>query len=112
MGCTVFVVSIHFGFFYYTFLQQMMALCSHPYRVRSYSYGFSHGLNKCPLDTCLPSLRSGRPFESRCISKKKDTQRVSFFLLLVYTLDVVISIMHIRPHPYGCVRMHMDSPPA
>lgn len=27
--------------------------------------GISHGLSMCPPDTCLPSLRSGRPFDSR-----------------------------------------------
>ena len=35
-----------------------------PFGVPSCSDGLSHGLRKCPLDTFLPSLRSGRPFES------------------------------------------------
>ena len=42
-------------------------------RMRPDTHGFSHGLKKCPLDTFLPSLRSGRPFESLCIAKNKDT---------------------------------------
>ena len=44
------------------FLRRNIALCPHPYRVRSQGYGFSHGLSKCPPDTYLPSRWSGRPF--------------------------------------------------
>ena len=40
------------------------AFCSHSYRLRPECEGFSHGLKKCPPDTFLPSLRSGRPFKS------------------------------------------------
>ena len=43
-----------------------------PIRVRSEIYGLSHGLNKCPPDTCLPSLRSGRPFKSRLRNQKEN----------------------------------------
>ena len=42
--------------------------------------GISHGLPKCPPDTSVPSLRSGRPFDFR--TAKKDTHRrcVSFLV--------------------------------
>ena len=42
--------------------------------------GLSHGLRKCPPDTFLPSLRSGRPFESTLdINKKPDTRMGIWF---------------------------------
>jgi len=37
---------------------------------------FSHGLKKCPPDTFLPSLRSGRPFKSLLISANKNSRPV------------------------------------
>lgn len=37
----------------------------YPYRMRLKSEGLSHELNKCPPDTYLPFLRSGRSFESQ-----------------------------------------------
>ena len=43
----------------------------HPYRMYPTTGGLSHGLNKCPPDTCLPCLQQGRPFDSRTDSKKK-----------------------------------------
>ena len=49
---------------------------------------------------CHPAGSLDSIFESRCKAKKKDTHKGVLFLLLVYTLDVTISIMHIRPHPY------------
>ena len=50
------------------------------FRLQSYepqpeSEGFSHGLKKCPPDTFLPSLRSGRPFKSPIDVKKPDTPK-------------------------------------
>ena len=42
-------------------------------------HGFSHGLKKCPPDTFLPSLRSGRPFESRSAPKEIAARRRHFF---------------------------------
>ena len=56
--------------------------CQHPYGMPSKAQGFSHELKKCPPDTFLPSLRSGRSFESHIHSiNKKDTQRVSFLFM-------------------------------
>ena len=53
------------------------------------SEGFSHGLKKCPPDTFLPSLRSGRPFKSPIDVKKPDTPKgVSGFLCYLDTIDV------------------------
>lgn len=43
---------------------------SHPYGMRPETNGFSHGLSNSPPDCLIPSLRSGRPFESRHSSKK------------------------------------------
>ena len=49
--------------------------------LRPETEGFSHGLNKCPPDTCLPSLRSGRPFKSHFPDiKKTHTGRCGSFL--------------------------------
>ena len=52
--------------------------CGHVLDHRSQSYGlrpliegFSHGLRKCPPDTFLPSLCSGRPFKSAPTNKKQ-----------------------------------------
>ena len=42
-----------------------------PYRLPSSVHGFSHGLTNSPPDCLLPSLRSGRPFESHSFHKKK-----------------------------------------
>ena len=52
----------------------------HPYRMHPPTKGLSHGLKKCPPDTFLPALRSGRPFESffRC-TKKEDALRHPLF---------------------------------
>ena len=41
-----------------------MKTSPHPSGMPSCFHGLSHGLKKCPPDTFLPSLRSGRPFES------------------------------------------------
>ena len=53
------------------------------FRLQSYgpqpeSEGFSHGLKKCPPDTFLPSLRSGRPFKSPPSAKKVHPEGVDF----------------------------------
>ena len=47
-----------------TCLQPLFDICSRSYGPRPDIEGFSHGLKKCPPDTFLPSLRSGRPFKS------------------------------------------------
>ncbi len=53
-------------------------------------------------------------FESHCKAKKKDTQRVSFFLCLVNTIDSIRSCCNQLCTsvniPTGCSRMHRDSP--
>ena len=44
---------------------------------------------------------------------KNSRPKAAFFMSLVYTLYIELQYnyeMHIRPHPYGCVRMHMESP--
>ena len=55
--------------------------CPHPYRMRPQIKGLSHGLKKCPPDTFLPALRSGRPFESPGVAKKQIPEWVSAFLV-------------------------------
>ncbi len=61
-------------------LQHRFDLCPHPYRMRPQTKGLSHGLKKCPPDTFLPSLRSGRPFESFFRrTKKEDALRHPLF---------------------------------
>ena len=53
-----------------------------PYRLPSSVHGFSHGLTNSPPDCLLPSLRSGRPFESRPTYAKNPIPRwVSDFLV-------------------------------
>ena len=47
-----------------------MGFRSHLYGMRPETHGFSHGLSNSPPDCLIPSLRSGRPFESRHSSKK------------------------------------------
>jgi hypothetical protein len=42
-----------------------------PYGMLSAFPGFFLALKKCPPDTFLPSLRSGRPFESHYRQKKE-----------------------------------------
>ena len=57
--------------------------CSlHPYRMHPVPKGLSHGLSKCPPDTCLHRLCRCRPFESHPVStkKKNHTIRCGFFL--------------------------------
>ena len=56
------------------------------------SEGFSHGLKKCPPDTFLPSLRSGRPFKSPSpISKESPPQRGGLSLLcFLDTIDIML----------------------
>ena len=71
------------SFFYQSFLRPLMVLRPHPYRVRSQNHGFSHGLSKCPPDTCLHQCAHWcRPFESRLILCQKENpllmQRVFF----------------------------------
>ena len=47
-------------------------ISAHIRRMRSEIHGLSHGLKKCPPDTFLPSLRSGRPFKSRLRKQKEN----------------------------------------
>ena len=51
----------------------------HPYGMRLKIEGLSHELRKCPPDTSLPSLRSGRSFESHLGTKNEPPQRGSSF---------------------------------
>ena len=44
---------------------------SQSYGLRPLIEGFSHGLRKCPPDTFLPSVPSGRPFKSALTNKKE-----------------------------------------
>ena len=44
---------------------------SQSYGLRPLIEGFSHGLRKCPPDTFLPSVPSGRPFKSAPTNKKE-----------------------------------------
>ena len=71
-----YVLREHYRCSYLTVLQSIMNLCPHPYRVRSQVHGFSHGLKKCPPDTFLPSLRSGRPFKSTLLHQKRNPIRM------------------------------------
>ena len=64
MGGDCFVFREYFRCYFYTILQRIISPYPHPYWVRLWGHGFSHGLKKCPPDTFLPSLRSSRPFES------------------------------------------------
>ena len=52
--------------------------CPHPQGVRSETIGFSHDLRNSPPDCFLPSLRSGRSFESQYPNKKSGTRRCGF----------------------------------
>ena len=55
-------------------------------------HGLSHGLNKCPPDTYLPALRSGRPFESHYpnthIKKKRGNLTVSSFFFMGWVMGL------------------------
>ena len=53
----------------------------HPSGMRLKFEGLSHELRKCPPDTFLPSLWSGRSFESLRAAKKQIPRRVSAFLV-------------------------------
>ena len=77
----------------------------HPYGMRLESEGLSHGLRKCPPDTFLPSLRSGRPFESHLSHQKKAAPKGQLFGVLFINSDFI----HI---PTGCVWNLKDSPTA
>ena len=74
----------------------MIAFCPHPYRVRSESDGFSHGLKKCPPDTFLPRLCRGRPFESQTPISNKSLPHWGRLLLLcdLDTIDVTFTVHH------------------
>ena len=72
----------HYKCYFYTLLQRIISSCPHPYWVRSWGYGFSHGLKKCPPDTSLHQCAHWcRPFESLLEAKKKHhpTGGVSFW---------------------------------
>ena len=58
--------------------------CQHPSGMLSAAPGFSHGLSNIPPDCYLPSLRSGRPFESHyplIPENKKPRQKPRFLFL-------------------------------
>ena len=71
----------------------MLASHLHPHGVHLGSKGLSHGLNKCPLDTCLPLLCKGRPFESHLSpqNKKQAAPLVCLFFMAYTTLFDTIS---------------------
>ena len=54
----------------------VLRLRLHPSGTHPKAQGLSHGLMKCPPDTSLPSLRSGRPFESPIRVLKKRRSRM------------------------------------
>ena len=56
-----------------------MYIRQHSFGMQPDAHGFSHGLKKCPPDTFLPSLRSGRPFESLSAKKIQIPEWVSGF---------------------------------
>ena len=65
--------SVVFRFSYYpSLLRPLLAFRPQSFRLRPEIEGFSHGLKKCPPDTFLPSLRSGRPFKSLHHHKRKN----------------------------------------
>ena len=51
----------------------------HPYVMRLKSEGLSHELRKCPPDCFIPSLRSGRAFESHLRTKNEPPHKGSSF---------------------------------
>ena len=88
------------------------------FRLQSYgpqpeSEGFSHGLKKCPPDTFLPSLRSGRPFKSPSpISKESPPRKGGLsLLLLVYTLDIIFRSLKTinKPSKYQTFRSQVST---
>ena len=68
-----------------------------PSGVQSFFNGLSHGLRKCPLDTFLPSLRSGRPFESL----PAESKRVEALVGEGFSVSIYI--------PPGCIWERRDS---
>ncbi len=97
-------------------MQSLMHLRPHPYRARSQVHGFSHGLKKCPPDTFLPSLRSGRPFKSLLLRQKEmppfggisfiyGLQKRYFFRFCVGIRTLKKMIYRLRDMIYGLCRM-------
>ena len=72
-----------------------------PHGPQSAFHGFSPGLKKCPPDTFLPSLRSGRPLRIpfRSIKNTEALPRLPLF------------IMELAYGPTGRSLRSMDSPP-
>ena len=98
-GVLLFVSLAHFRC-HQKMLQPIMYIHQHPYGTQPDVHGFSHGLKKCPPDTFLPSLRSGRPFESSAAPPKRRTPKwVSFFLCLVNTIDAIKNTATNYAHP-------------
>ena len=63
------------------------------HRMRLKSEGLSHRLKKCPPDTFLPSLRSGRPFESLPTKTKFQIPKwVSGILVRRKGLELMVSL--------------------
>ena len=48
--------------------------------------GISHGLSKCPPDTCFPCHRQGRPFDSR--TGKKEQTPPAIIYIFVYQMGL------------------------
>ena len=66
---------------YLNIVRYVFDLRPHPFRMRPQIKGLSHGLKKCPPDTFLPSLRSGRPFVSLSsgVPKKRPSVKTTSF---------------------------------
>ena len=61
------------------FLIFLLEFYSHPFGKRLKSEGLSHALQNSPPDCFVPSLRSGRPFESYPSIKKEAARKGSLF---------------------------------
>ena len=59
-GVPLFVFGEHYRY-YWKLLQLIICIRQHSFGMQPDAHGFSHGLNKCPPDTCLPHLWWGRP---------------------------------------------------
>ena len=62
---TIVLIGLEKSEYYQWFLESGQFIFRlHPYRMHPEYEGLSHGLQNSPPDCFVPSLRSGRPFES------------------------------------------------
>ena len=82
-----------------------MYIRPHSYGMRPDVHGISHGLNKCPLDTCLHQCAHWcRPFDSFLGSTIKNSRpKAAFFMATVDNNDTVL---------YGCIRVALELQPS